>query len=411
MATGPPERPDHLAGSMRDSAFEPLVLPPAFWQRSDVYLALDRQDIGQLFRLIHHHTGASQTQIGTATVLGQNRVSLIMKDRQEVTTQAVRTRIADRLDMPDHARITLGVGPRQPAAPPGQDDELRQRITSARYIDATAIGILQHHTDSIRLQDRQLGAPAVAAKLETHIAQLSRGLRLTLSPERREQIAAVLADAAALAGWQAIDMGRLTAAWDYFETAVAAAREAGDYPLLAFAAGEQAYVLLELGQPDSALDKVRAVHDSIRGHIPSQTATWLYAAEAEMAAADGQDTACRTALDHADREASHPGTREGLPYLSLEPAHLTRWRGNCLIQLGDTTTIEDLSTALAGMDGTFTRAEAGLRCDLATALHATGERAEARTQLAKATELARITGSARQRRRTRDLARRIGVTA
>ena len=50
------------------------------------------------------------------------------------------------------------------------------------------------------------------------------------------------------------------------------------------------------------------------------------------------------------------------------------------------------------MDGSFTRAEAGLRCDLTAALHVRGERIEARRQLARAGELAQLTGSARQRR-------------
>ena len=63
------------------------------------------------------------------------------------------------------------------------------------------------------------------------------------------------------------------------------------------------------------------------------------------------------------------------------------------------------------MDATFTRAEAGLRCDLAAALYVTGERDEARRHLARATELAQLTGSARQRRRITDLAQRIGQAA
>ena len=60
------------------------------------------------------------------------------------------------------------------------------------------------------------------------------------------------------------------------------------------------------------------------------------------------------------------------------------------------------------MDATFTRAEAGLRCDLAAALHVAGEREEARRHLARAAELAQLTGSARQRRRIAELARRLG---
>jgi hypothetical protein len=63
------------------------------------------------------------------------------------------------------------------------------------------------------------------------------------------------------------------------------------------------------------------------------------------------------------------------------------------------------------MDGTFARAEAGLRADLAQALYVRGERQEARRHLTRARELAQLTGSARQRRRLRDLAKRIGTAA
>ena len=129
-----------------------------------------------------------------------------------------------------------------------------------------------------------------------------------------------------------------------------------------------------------------------------------------MAAAVRQHDACRTALDLAARQITRPQA-DHLPYLALDAAHLARWRGNCLIQFGDTATIGDLTTALTGMDGTFTRAEAGLRCDLAAALHAAGDRHEARQHLRRATELAQLTGSARQRRRITSLARRIGTAA
>jgi tetratricopeptide (TPR) repeat protein len=203
-------------------------------------------------------------------------------------------------------------------------------------------------------------------------------------------------------------MGRLPAAWSHFELATSAAREARNDALLAFAAGEQAYVLLDLGQPAAALEKVQAVHAYARDAIPALLRGWLYAAEAEMAAAARQHRTCHTALDLAATEISRP-IGDVLPYLALDPAHLARWRGNCLVQFGDTGTISDLTTALAGMDGTFTRAEAGLRCDLAAALHAAGERHEARQHLKRATELAQLTGSARQRRRITVLAQRIGT--
>lgn len=51
---------------------------------------------------------------------------------------------------------------------------------------------------------------------------------------------------------------------------------------------------------------------------------------------------------------------------------------------GDPEIAEQLSTALTAMGSGFTRAEAGLRCGLAAALHVRGERIEARRHLARA---------------------------
>jgi hypothetical protein len=155
---------------------------------------------------------------------------------------------------------------------------------------------------------------------------------------------------------------------------------------------------------------VRAAYDETHAAIPHQVRGWLRAAEAEMAAAAGQEPACRKALDHAAREIGHGPAGEDLPYIALNETHLARWRGNCLVTFGDPQTADDLNTALAAMDG-FTRAEAGLRCDLAAALQVRGEQDEAKQHLKRARELAQVTGSARQRRRIRDLAKRIAKAA
>ncbi len=155
-------------------------------------------------------------------------------------------------------------------------------------------------------------------------------------------------------------MARLPHAWSYFERATSAAREAGDACLLAFAAGEQAYVLLDLHRPAEALAMVRAVREETREAIPHQVRGWPRAADAEMAAAAGQEAACHNALDLAALEHGRSPAGEDLPYLALNDTHLARWRGNCLVLFGDPRTADELTTALAAMDG-FTRAEAGLR--------------------------------------------------
>ncbi|HVB42996.1 MAG TPA: XRE family transcriptional regulator, partial [Streptosporangiaceae bacterium] len=160
---------------MRDSAYDPPALTPQFWTRLDVRRALEQRDFGALFRLVCGQK-VTQMQIATAAGLGQNRVSFISRDMQEVAELTVITRIADGLSMPDHARITLGIAPRTAARPArtpaggsgedGSDDaELLRQISSARYVDSAVIQVLQGETDAIRLLDRRLGVPAVAAKL------------------------------------------------------------------------------------------------------------------------------------------------------------------------------------------------------------------------------------------------------
>jgi transcriptional regulator with XRE-family HTH domain len=401
---------------LRDQAFGPVQLPEGFWIRTDVRQALTRRDIGALIRLLTQH-GIGQTRTATATGLSQARVSELARDHRKVKALETFTRIADGLAMPDHARIALGVAPHQPAPvrdpATGHDDqetELLRQIASARNIDTTVVAALQQETDTIRLLDRRLGAPAVTGKLSAHIDLIHNSLRHSLRPGIREPLAAVLADAEALAGWQCIDMGRLHTAWGHFENAIAAARGATGTSLLAFSSGEQAYVLLDLGHPAEALDMVRAAWDDTHRHIPGQLRGWLRAAEAEMAAVLRREDDCRRALDLAAAEITDGPPDAELPYLALNSAHLARWRGNCLIHFGDPGTVTELSAALAQMNG-FTRAEAGLRVDLAAALHATGERDEARGHLARAAELARITGSARQCSRITRLAKRLGHAA
>jgi hypothetical protein len=130
-----------------------------------------------------------------------------------------------------------------------------------------------------------------------------------------------------------------------------------------------------------------------------------------MAAAAGEESICRKALEGAAQELGHGSAGDELPYLALNDTHLARWRGNCLVQFGDPQTADELNAALSAMDGSFTRAEAGLRCDLAAALHVCGDRDEAWRHLKRARELAQVTGSARQRRRVQELSKRIGEAA
>lgn len=93
-----------------------------------------------------------------------------------------------------------------------------------------------------------------------------------------------------------------------------------------------------------------------------------------------------------------------LPYVVLDQVHLARWRGSALAQLGDKSAVDDLSSAVARMDSTFTRAGAGLHSDLALALARSGNIDRAAEHVKQAADLADAVGSASQRRRIRERA-------
>jgi hypothetical protein len=69
---------------------------------------------------------------------------------------------------------------------------------------------------------------------------------------------------------------------------------------------------------------VQAAYEETHAAVPHQIRGWLHAAEAEMAAAAGQESTCRHALDLAAREVGYGPSGEELPYLALNETHLAR---------------------------------------------------------------------------------------
>jgi hypothetical protein len=367
---------------MHKNAFEPIRIPAWVWDRDESREILKKRDIAGLFSLAVKYTGASQVRISTATGIAQGRISQHIRGQRQVTDLEVYERIAAGLGLPDHARMLLGLAPTDIASPTGnhdehqeQADELRAHIQAATAVDSTMVMILSTDTNNLRLLDRRLGSAAIADKMRAQISQIERAHHHAIRPGIRARLAYILSETAALAGWQAIDRCALKDAWDHHENAIAAARETGEPAILAYASAQQAYVLIDLGQPAEATALIQHVRGTYDRHVPGHLRTWLAAAEAEAAAILGDETTCRTALDQAAALLPEGDPDPALPYVSLNNHHLARWRGNCLVRFGDPNTAEDLRSALAGMDGTYNRAEAGLRCDLARATrHGRGRR-------------------------------------
>jgi tetratricopeptide (TPR) repeat protein len=281
--------------------------------------------------------------------------------------------------------------------------DLAERVAATRRIDRGIVELLRAHTNSFRLVDRQLGACAVFEQLACHIAQIETLCESAGAPGTGPGLATALAEASTLAGWQALDLGMTTTAWSYYELAKSAAREAGDPNVLAHATAEQAYVLIDSGRHEEAIEQVAAAKGQIQ-RLPPRLAAWLHSAEAEVHAVAAAATVAQRSLELAAARCPASPADSELPYLALDEVHLERWRGCTLAYLGDPAAVRQLSGALVRMDRTFTRAAAGLHSDLALALARAGERDEARHHMHRAQRLADMVGSARQRRRTHERA-------
>lgn len=281
-------------------------------------------------------------------------------------------------------------------------EELAAELARASSVDAEVVRLLQAQTESIRRLDVLQGAQLIRDQMRAHIAHIEDLTRHAVRPGIRRMLAKVLADTSALAGWQALDVGAPRESWEYFERAKSAAREAEDPSLLAFATAEQAYVLLDLGDTDQAGELVQYARHETAGAVPALMETWLAAARAEMATASGDANTAHIYLDQAvDLLPAEPA--DPLPYLVLNETHLARWRGNCLARLGDEDALEQLNTGLTAVIGTYARAEAGVRIDLASALLIHDERELANEHLRTAQILVSRTGSLRQKRRIEKL--------
>ncbi|WP_017974392.1 hypothetical protein [Actinopolyspora halophila] len=281
------------------------------------------------------------------------------------------------------------------------DDRLR-----FSEVDSSLVELFESQTQNFRLLDRRLGAERLFSQTSSHVHQIEEMLKYAVPGDERDLLAAALAEASALSGWQALDMRNVQDAWRMHELAKTGARESENPSILAHVTAQQAYVLLDSERPSEALSLVQRARTKDINRVHPRMRSWLAAAEGEMRAATGDYAGTHKALDEAERLLpKEPGDNDPeLPFLALNSTHLARWRGHCLARLGADEAVNDLNSALGDLaGGNFRRAEAGMRVDLALALKARGEEDEARKHAKRAEELAGNTGSARQRARIEKL--------
>lgn len=293
-----------------------------------------------------------------------------------------------------------------PPAPEDEEDgveELRSRLTIARTVDAGTVTLFRQQVETARHVDRRFGGITVLDELRSQMTQIERLLDYSTMRGQREALAGVLTEAAALAGWEALDRNAIRQSWDHHERAKAGAREAGSPLLLAHSLAQQAFILIDIGEVDAAVEQLGEARALAENTAPVLLRSWLAAAHGEGLAADGQRDEALRAFDVADKLLPTDPVNVDLPFLFLAGGHLDRWRGNAMSKLGEPDAIDQLNKALPLLPNEFTRARAAMLVDLAYAHAAAGDREAALTHARQAKRLAMQIKSDRQLRRLNGL--------
>ncbi len=269
-------------------------------------------------------------------------------------------------------------------------------------MDEALLDDLASLTDVYRRMDRRLGAPGLVDDLGAHLRRVTELKKASMTEGHRSRLATIAADAAALLGWQALDMGEPVRAWSAFRVGGTAAQEADQPTLRAFITAEMGYVPLLHGQPRQALSLLDEAESlSAKSATPTFVA-WLSAAKAEAHALLGDTRGTMAALQRADTAIDRATAgEETIPAVSyFDQSHLLRWKGQCLALVDRASEAEPiLQSAVKAVDLSFVRARSGMLLDLANCHLAQDGLEEACVTACQALRLARDTRSARYQQR------------
>lgn len=271
----------------------------------------------------------------------------------------------------------------------------RSSAWASRYSTTEASGSGRSAAGS----DRQFGGLTLLEQLRNLIDQIEDLLSFSTARGQREALAGVLTEASTLARWVALDRNAISQAWNHYERAKAAAREFGSTTALAHVLAEQAFVLIDIGENQHAVEQLEHARSLGEGMVPPLLQAWLTAASGEDFAAAGQRDEALRAFDTAHALLPTDPNDASLPFLFLGDAHLDRWRGNAMAKLGEPDAVGHLTEALPRLPKAFVRAHVAMMVDLAFAHAAAGDRDQAQHYARQARQLGKQIRSDRHLRR------------
>lgn len=359
-------------GAMAMPYLEPIRIPEHVWYEDSVHRSLCERRAGDLFRLAQKY-GVSQMRIAAFTGQSQGRINdLIHGRRGNITSLDAWERIADGLNMPDRARLALGLAPKaargegalsgnsgisqgahhqQPvdklsapnaaSIPPWREISYAGRppVPFPLGCDLFACGDAYiAAVRSFRAADRHVGGghlyAAVVGFLNANVAPRLFGV------DRGGEGRLVFTAAAALtemAGWMAHDSGRDDAAERHFSRSLDLARIGGDRQLTAHVFASISHLKRHQGNLGDAIRLAQYGRATLSGDLRQpELEARLFAMEARALAAMRQPEQCRELLSRAERVLLAPRSAERSPWASrFDEGSLAGEAAHCLYLLGD----------------------------------------------------------------------------
>lgn len=282
------------------TTFDPIHVPDHVWARHRDALAT--RDVGALFHLARRYAGASQNRISMVTGIPQSRVCALMNRKAgSVVHIEVLHHIADGLNLPDDARVLMGLAPRHPhhradypAGPgatrphgaldtatallPWETDGWEDPVERREFLHATAgtavlgagpsatpgrvgeadVTAVEHAVDYLNQLDQQHGGDHLGYFAERLVGDVQRLLRGSYGPGVAAHLHSVHGETCVLAGWLAHDAWDVPRALHWYSEGMAAAQMADDPLLGAHACACMSFLSAAIGQPSRAVQCARA---------------------------------------------------------------------------------------------------------------------------------------------------------
>jgi hypothetical protein len=193
------------------------------------------------------------------------------------------------------------------AVPPGFEragaepwERLLRTLTHRANVDLETVAHIERTTVALEnFEPTSVGSKALIGLVTSHLDRISLLLRGSVAPDLRSQLCSIAGETAGIAGWLYSNLGDSPRATAYFQSAVQAAREAGDRALGIALIGSAACQTRGTNGLQTRIMRLQGSRDFRLADATPSNRAWMAAKEADAYALLGRDQECLRALGRA----------------------------------------------------------------------------------------------------------------